>query len=103
MPRDHDFIQMIWDKVHELEALLTANLPLPRDVAAPGIAKAKAIIQEIQAHGIMVKWRVEIPASSPAKISVVVSLLAPKADLSPEDQKIYDKWFAKVNNLPPPI
>ncbi len=102
MPRDPQFVAYVTEKIKELETLLTANLLLPPEIAAPGIAQAKEIARELQGHGLMICWKATLDSSDPDNCSVRIEVFQPKANLSPEDQRIYDEWFCRVNGLPPP-
>lgn len=63
------------------------------------IARLLEIRQEIRSYGFEMDWQVSFSASNPDKLEAVITILRPKANMTPEEQKIYDEWFRRVNDL----
>lgn len=101
MRRDPEFVARLVEKSEELRQLLIANLLLDPEIAAPGIAAAKAIVSEFHSYGIAVSWQAALSPST-LEFDVLIMLWEPKDDQSEEAKRLYDEWFSKANNLPPP-
>lgn len=77
----------------ELQKLLEENLPKDPGLTNEAMARARAIREEIQQMGIRVTWEAVVNPETLA-IKVDVTLWQPRKNLSPEEQKAYDAWFA---------
>ena len=64
-------------------------------------ARLAEIRDEIHSLGCEVSWKAVIDPRNPGKLAAEVEIWVPKKDLSPEYQKIYDEWFARVNKIKP--
>ena len=84
----------------ELKKVLEENLPKDPKLAKEGMARAGEICQELNSMGIHVEWESSIDITT-GKISVVVDLRSPKANMTEEEKKMYDRWFQKVNGIKP--
>jgi len=86
---------------YELKEVLEQNLLKEPRIAATGLDRARAIGNELHSMGFMVTWESKL---APAKLTITVdvSIWQPKGNLSPDEQKIYDAWFAKANGFQPP-
>jgi isochorismate hydrolase len=91
----------------DLEAHLVALADEMRKLIAENFAKPpnekvhkrlREIREEIHRHGWAVIWSAGINPETLA-LTAEVQLWKPKKDLSPEDQKIYDEWFSRMNNI----
>lgn len=86
--------------VNEMQRLLEQNLtrdPSPETSAA--MARVREIRTELLRMGFLVTWTCNCDIRYFQTPSVEVTLWKPKPDLSPEDQKIYDEWFARMNGI----
>lgn len=63
------------------------------------MARAGAIRTELEKMGLPVTWSAEINPDNPTEIKVSVTVWKPKKNFTPEQQKIYDDWFAQVNGI----
>lgn len=88
----------------QLQKLLQENILKDPELAKSGLEEAAKIRDEIQSMGFLVTWEsgLQFDDSGNPKCEVVVKVWKPKENLSPEDQKIYDEWFAKINKIKPP-
>ena len=85
----------------ELRMILEENLLKdPRLTDAP-IKRVIEIRNEIQQMGFLVVWKAKLDSAT-LGVSVDATLYEPKRNLSPDEQKIYDEWFARVNKFQPP-
>lgn len=62
------------------------------------IKKVLELKREITTMGVLAQCQYNMNAES-GEVETVVTLYKVKENLSPEDQKIYDDWFVKVNEL----
>ena len=86
----------------ELQKILEENLLKDPSLADKAMARARAIREEIQQMGIMVTWKASLDSRNPEKLEVIVTLWGPKENMTEEEKRIYDEWFAKVNKIEPP-
>lgn len=86
----------------ELKNLLEENLPKDPNLTDEATARARQIREEIQSMGLLATWKANLDPENPEKVKVDVTLWMPKENMTPEDQKIYDEWFARVNKIKPP-
>src|SRR3989338_414667 len=82
----------------ELRKILRENLIRDPSQTDAAMARARAIREKIESYGWAICWGGRIGLRNPKDIKVRVVLWEPKADLSPEDQKLYDDWFTGTNN-----
>lgn len=85
----------------ELKEILEESLIKDPDLTDIPMARARAIREEIQQMGFVVSWEANLNTET-LSLAVEITLWEPKKDMSPEEQKIYDEWFAKVNRIKPP-
>lgn len=83
----------------ELKQLLQENLLKNPDVAGPAIIRARELRSTIQSFGFLVTTEYILNPSNLETLEINVTLWKPKENMSLEEQKIYDEWFAKVNGL----
>lgn len=84
----------------ELTELLKENLPKNPNLTIRAMARVKAIQEEIRQMGIRVTWKTTMDSKTLVP-EVEVTLWEPRKDLSPDEQKIYDRWFMGVNKIEP--
>ena len=101
MPRDPQFVAYVTEKSKSWKH------SSPPTCFAAGDRRARHRLSkrnrpELQGHGLMICWKATLDSSDPDNCSVRIEVFQPKANLSPEDQRIYDEWFCRVNGLPPP-
>ncbi len=91
-----------------IEAHLTALADEMQKLIAEHFAKPpneevhkrlREIEDEIHRHGWDVKWTAGINLQNPDVLDAKVELFRPRKNLSPEDQKLYDEWFRRVNKI----
>ena len=82
---------------NEMHKLIGENFANEPDEAVH--QRLQEIKDEIHSHGWEVRWSIGFDPHNFKGLDVVVELLQPKSDLSPEDQKIYDDWFRKNNDI----
>ena len=82
----------------ELKRLLEKNLSIDPSLVDKTATRIRAIMGEIHQMGMIATWEVEMNTETLA-IEADVTLWGPKKDMSPEEQKIYDEWFKKVNGM----
>lgn len=78
----------------ELQVILEENLLKDPSLTDAAMERASEIRDEIESMGFMVLWQAGADAHDPSRVFVTVELFEPKKDLSPEDQKIYNKFIA---------
>lgn len=86
----------------ELQKLLEENLPKDPSLTGEAMARVREIREEIQSMGLLATWKASLDPENPERVKVDVTLWTPKENMSPEDQKIYDEWFTRVNKIMPP-
>lgn len=79
----------------ELKHLIADNFLLP---PKDSVHKRKdEIMAEVHQYGWEITWIIGLNLANLAKLEVEVLLLKPKDNMTPEEQKIYDEWFNRVN------
>lgn len=85
---------------NEMQRLLEENLARdPSTETSAAMARVREIRTELMRMGFLVTWTCNCDLRYFQTPSVEVTLWEPKPDLSPEDQKIYDEWFRKMNGI----
>jgi len=85
----------------EMAELIGKTFTKPVEENALAHRRLKAIRKEIHASGFYVSYTININPLDLRNPKVEVTIGVPKKNLSPEDQKLYDAWFRKVNGIEP--
>ena len=85
----------------EFKEILEKGFVKKQKATDSDLARLKAIRDEIQSMGLVITWVYRFDYET-LNVEVEVQCWEPKINLSPEDQKKYDEWFAQVNHFQPP-
>ena len=80
----------------EIKKLLEEHALKPPELVMKEMERVLEIREEIESYGILVNIASRMSPSKPNKLEVEVTLLEPKLNLPPEEQKIYDDWFMEA-------
>jgi len=80
----------------ELQGLLENHLLEDPASAHPYIVRALEIKKIITQYGYLVTWQASLNPET-FELDVTVNVYKPKADMSAENQALYDKWFLEAN------
>lgn len=83
----------------ELKKLLQENLLKNPVVTGPAMKQARKLRSTIQSFGFLVTTEYILDPDDLTTLEVNITLWKPKENMSPEEQKTYDVWFAKMNGL----
>ncbi|KKU92106.1 MAG: hypothetical protein A2214_01935 [Candidatus Harrisonbacteria bacterium RIFOXYA1_FULL_48_8] len=84
---------------NKLMELLENNVLEEPQAAAAAMEQARAIRREIESLGFLVSWRVQLRPLTDKKPYVEVTIWEPRKNLTPEQQRVYDEWFFRVNGI----
>src|SRR3972149_496719 len=96
---DEKLIERVQRMTNEYQRLLEINFPKAPEDARDGMALAKIIRDELESMGFLVTWEATITCDDPPTVDVNVTVWRVKDNLTPEEQNIYDEWYAKRNGL----
>lgn len=83
----------------ELKRILEENFGKDPKLVEKELERARSFRQAIESYGFLVIVTSVLNPET-LKIEVLVEVLEPKQNMTPEERKIYNDWFAKANNLP---
>lgn len=96
MPESID--EKLTELTQKLQGLLQDHLLEDSDRAHPYIVQAADIRKFITQCGYLVKYRADLNPGTLA-LDVIVTVYKPKADMTAEEQALYDKWFFEANGV----
>ncbi|MBU6141680.1 hypothetical protein KGO95_00990 [Patescibacteria group bacterium] len=91
---DDEAKELVLKLAAEMRDILKENFlknPALTDAAAERVAEIR---DEIESMGFMIQWQAGADLYDPSRVFVTIELFEPKKNLSPEDQKIYNKFIA---------
>ncbi|OGY63752.1 MAG: hypothetical protein A3I24_02255 [Candidatus Harrisonbacteria bacterium RIFCSPLOWO2_02_FULL_41_13b] len=91
--------EIVTKLAEELKQLLQENLLKDPKIAGPGIERARELRDTIQSFGFLVTTEYILNPEKLETLRVNVTLWKPNENMTPEEQKMYDKWFTEVNGI----
>lgn len=83
-----------------LRQILEENLGKDPKLVEKEMRRAQSFRKTIESYGFPVIVTSIMDPKNPKKIKVSVEVFEPKANMTPEERKIYNDWFAKTTGLP---
>ena len=83
----------------EMAELIGKTCTKPAEENEVANKRIQAIWKEFYSYGFYVSYTIDLNLLNPDKPRVEVTVRPPNDNLSPEDQKIYDKWFRQINGI----
>lgn len=97
---EDDIREKISKLAGEMKLLVEQNFLKPTSENAEAHKRLQEIRKEVLSYGLMPTWTAALVMDEgEIRLDVTVVVFAPKKDLSPEDQKIYDQWLKDQNGL----
>ena len=95
---DESFNERLAQLAKELHAILSDCVSSDSLATKEQAEEVLRLKREITALGVLIEYGYEISIES-GQIETIVTIYKVKENLTPEDQKIYDDWFMKINGI----
>lgn len=83
-----------------IKQMLEENLVKDPKLVEKEMERARSFRKLIESYGFPVIITSIVDPKDPTKVKVSVEVFEPKANMTPEEQKIYDNWFTQATGLP---